>query len=51
MHERRGFGRRLDGHDLVGLDVGAEPDDELGVAVEQLLVHARDGIASLGSWS
>ena len=46
MDERRGFGRRLYGHDLVGLDVGAEADDQLGVAVEQLLVHPEDAIAS-----
>ena len=40
MDERCSLRRRLDGHDLVRLDVGAEADDELGVAVEQLLVHS-----------
>ena len=37
--ERRSLERPFDGHDLVGLDVGAVPDDELGVPVEKLLVH------------
>ena len=46
MDERRSFGRSLHGDDLVGLDVGAEADDEVGVPVEQLLVHRGDGIAS-----
>ena len=46
--ERRSFGRRLHGHDLVGLDVGPEPDDQLGIAVEQVLVH-RSGRYSVGS--
>src|SRR6185503_15809505 len=30
------------------LDVGAEADDQLGVAVEQLLVHRGDGIERRG---
>jgi len=46
VHERRGLGRRLHRHDLVGLDVGAEVDDEVRVPVEELLVHREDGIAS-----
>jgi hypothetical protein len=41
VDERRGLGRRLDGNDLVRLDVGPEADDELGVAVEQRLVHGE----------
>jgi hypothetical protein len=40
VDERCSLRRRLDSHDLVRLDVGAEADDELGVAVEQLLVHS-----------
>ena len=44
VDERRGFRWRLDRHDLVGLDVRAEPDDQLGVAIEQLLVHATETV-------
>ena len=40
MDERRASGGASTSHDLVRLDVGAEADDELGVAVEQLLVHS-----------
>ena len=46
VRERRGLGRRLDHHDLVRLDVGAEADDQIGVPVEEVLVHRRDAIAS-----
>src|SRR5262249_1762278 len=44
--ERCGLGRCLDDHDLVGLHIGAEADDQLGVPVEQLIAHRKDGIAS-----